>query len=131
MRKHILMAASAALGFAAAPVTQAAAQTRSSYCEGRLQASTFYSTNGAAGSTQTTTSFWVLLQNTTRNEVNFAVNFLAPQLTNRPNGTVFTKLGQFGTSQPVLLGRQTTYSHMQSQVLPLSALPENTRVTCR
>lgn len=133
MRKHILMAAlaaSTALGFAAAPVTEAAAQGYPSYCEGRLQAASFYSTVSAT-STNSTTSFWLILQNTTRNDVNFAVAFNANQANNRPNGTHFTKLGPWGTSQSILLGRQTVHNPTGSGALTLSDLPRNTRVVCR
>jgi hypothetical protein len=133
MRKQILMAAlaaSTALGFAAAPVTQAAAQGYPSFCQGVLQAASFYSTVSAT-STNSTTSYWLILQNTTRNDVNFAVSFNAHQATNRPNGTHFTKLGPWGTSQAVLLGRQTVHNPSGSGALSLSDLPGNTRVTCR
>lgn len=133
MRKQIrtaALAATTALGFAAAPVTEAAAQGYPSYCGGRLQAASFYSTISAT-STSSTTSYWLILQNTTGNEVGFAVAFNAHQANNRPNGTHFTMLGRWGTSQSILLGRQMVHNPSGSGALKLSDLPGNTRVTCR
>jgi len=133
MRRQILMAALAAttaLGLAASPVTRAAAQGYPSFCEGKLQAASFYSTITATA-TSSTTSFWLILQNTTGNNVIFAVTFNAHQVNSRPNGTHFTMLRPWGTSQSILLGRQTVHNPSGSGALTLRDLPGNTRVTCR
>lgn len=133
MRRHILMTAMAvttALGFAAAHVTEAAAQGYPSYCGGVLQTASFYTTISATSSTSTT-SYFLILQNTTRNEVNFAVAFNSHLATYRPNGTQFTKLRPWGASQPILLGKQTMHNPSGSGALTLRDLPPNTRVTCR
>jgi hypothetical protein len=134
MRKQILMAglaATAALAFAAAPVAEAQAQTYPSYCGGKLQAASFYSTTNSNGRVSTV-NYYLILQNTTNQNVTYAVTFNATQARNRPNGTQFSTLRAWGTSPTILLGTDTLNNPGGTGALSnVNDLPPATRVTCR
>lgn len=132
MRKQILiaaLAATAALGFATAPEAQA--QTYPSYCNNRLQAASFYSTVSSNGRTSAV-SYYLILVNATGQNVTYAVAFNATQARNRPNGTQFSTLGPWGTSQAILLGIDSFNNPSGSGALStVYDLPPATRVICR
>ncbi len=127
----VTLAATTALGLAMAPTAEAQAQTYPSYCNGRLQAASFYSTTSSNGRTSAV-SYYLILQNVTGQNVTYAVAFNATQARNRPNGTQFSTLHPWGTSPSILLGVDTLNNPGGTGALSnVYDLPPATRVICR
>ncbi|WP_424810812.1 hypothetical protein [Roseococcus sp. YIM B11640] len=124
--------AAATLGMTALPMRDAAAQTApASYCHNRIQAVSFYGSVASDGRTSTV-SYYVILQNRTGEPVHFAVAFNATQAQNRPNGTMFSTLGPWGNSGPILLGIDRFNNPSGSGALSnVYDLPPATQVVCR
>ncbi len=92
--------AAAALMSSAAPDAKAQGD---SYCNGRLRAASFYSTlQNSPGSS--VVRYYMILQNMKGENLNFAVTFQDNRVASRPDGTVFNRLGPWGTSPALLLG---------------------------
>ena len=102
MTRQLILAMTATTALALAPLTEAAAQSNK-YCNGKLQAATFYS-NTQSTSTRSTVSYYLTLQSTVGENVNFAVTFNDPRVRIRQNGTKYTQLGPWGTAHDILLG---------------------------
>ncbi|UPY36652.1 hypothetical protein [Sediminicoccus sp. KRV36] len=130
MRKHLMMAMAAASAMAMLPMSEAAAQGNP-YCNGKLQAASFYSTTQST-STRSTVNYYLILQSTVGENVTFAVTFNDHRVQSRQNGTHFTRLGPWGTSQSILLGVASLNnpSGTGGPAVPMD-LAAGTRVACR
>ena len=130
MRQHLMMATLAAGALALAPMSEASAQGNP-YCGGKLQAASFYSTTQAT-STRSTVNYYLILQSTVGENVTFSVTFHDSRVQSRQNGTAFTRLGPWGTSQSILLGvaQLTNPSGTGGPSVP-TELAAATRVACR
>jgi len=102
MKKHLLICLATAGAIAMLPLSEAAAQGNS-YCNGKLQAASFYSTTQST-STRSTVSYYLILQSMVGENVTFAVTYHDHRVQSRQNGASFTRLGPWGTSQSILLG---------------------------
>jgi hypothetical protein len=130
MSKNLIFALAAAGALALAPLGEAAAQGNN-YCGGKLQAASFYSTTQSTP-TSSTVIYYLILQSTVGEHVTFAVNFHDSRVQSRQNGTQFTRLGPWGTSQSIVLGvsRLNNPSGTGGPSVPMD-LATGTRVTCR
>jgi hypothetical protein len=102
MTRQLILAMAATTALALAPLADAAAQG-TKYCDGKLQAATFYS-NTQSTSTRSTVSYYLTLQSTVGENVNFAVTFRDSRVQSRQNGAKYTPLGPWGTAHDILLG---------------------------
>ena len=130
MRKQIMMAAVAAGALAMLPMAEASAQGNS-YCGGKLQAASFYSTTQSTP-TRSTVNYYLIIQNTVGENVSFAVTYHDPRVRSHQSGSSFTRLGPWGTSQSILLGVATLNnpSGTGGPSVPTD-LANATRVACR
>ena len=128
MKKHFRMAAlaaTAALGVAPMPLTQAAAQGYPGYCNGQMRGVQFYSTSETVNNV-TTFTYWVTLQNLTNGNVTYAVGFEDWGVANRATGTQYATASRAAMELRTRLGTQTGGRAMTS-----ASTQQYTRVYCR
>ena len=130
MRRHLFTGLAAAAAIATLPLAGASAQGNP-YCNNRLQAASFYSTTQATP-TSSTVNYYVIMQSMVGENVSFAITYHDPRVRSRQNGTHFTTLGPWGTSQAILLGTiaLNNPSGTGGPNVPVD-LANATRVACR
>jgi hypothetical protein len=129
MKTRIMLAAAAA-ALALLPVGEAAAQGNS-YCNGRVQAASFYSTTSSTG-TRSTVSYYVIIQSMVGESQAVRVTFNNPRAVSRADGRVAWRMAPWGTSQAIFLGVSilTNPSGTGGLSVP-SDLAAGTQVTCQ
>jgi hypothetical protein len=132
MRKQIMMALAGAGALALAPLGEAAAQGNP-YCDGKVQAASFYSTTQST-STRSTVTYWVIIQSMVGDSLSIEVTFRDRRNIVIPGGggPHGRRLGPWGTSQPIQLGVATLANPSGSGGLNVpNDLAEGTSVRCR
>lgn len=128
--KKTMLALAGAL--ALAPMADASAQGNS-YCDGRVQAASFYSTTQASP-TRSTISYYVIIQSTVGESLAVEVTFRDRRniVIGGGNGPMGQRLGPWGTSMPFHLGTATLANPSGEGGLSVPTdLVAGTRVTCR
>ena len=129
--KTRIIHAMAALGTVATLASGPAAAQGNVYCNGQVQAASFYSTTSSTP-TRSTVSYYVILQSMVGEPLSYSLAFNDQRVVSRPNGTVPLRLGPWGTSQPVFLGVAVLANPSGTGGLNVPTdLAANTRVTCR
>ena len=129
MRQQLKIAAAAG-ALALLPLSEAAAQGNP-YCNGQVQAASFYSTTSSNG-TRSTVSYYAILQSMVGERLGFSVAFTDPRVVSRPDGTTPLRLAPWGTSQSLFLGVAVLNNPSGSGGLSVPTdLAAGTRVTCR
>lgn len=101
------------------------------FCDGRVQAASFYSTTTSTG-TRSTVSYYVIVQSMIGTSQSVAVTFVNPRVVGNANGQVHWRMGPWGTSQAILLGVSTLANPSGSGGLNVpSDLVAGTRMVCR
>jgi hypothetical protein len=129
-KTHTMLALAGAL--ALAPLAEASAQGNS-YCDGRVQAASFYSTTQAS-TTRSTISYYVIIQSTVGESLSVEVTFRDRRniVIGGGNGPMSQRLAPWGTSMPFHLGTATLANPSGEGGLSVpSDLAAGTRVTCR
>ncbi|MEI6160619.1 MAG: hypothetical protein WCP77_12340 [Roseococcus sp.] len=116
---------------ALAPLGEAAAQGNP-YCNGQVQAASFYSTTNAT-STRSTITYYVIIQSMVQQELRVSVTFQDPKRVTIPGSasTAGYRLGSWGTSPSIQLAVATLAnpSGTGGLVVPTD-LVAGTRVNC-
>lgn len=132
MRNQIMVALAGAGALALAPLGEAAAQGNP-YCDGKVQAASFYSTTQSS-STRSTVTYWVIIQSMVGESLGIEVTFRDPRNIVIPGGggPHGRRLGPWGTSQPIQIGVATLANPSGSGGLNVPAdLAAGTSVRCR
>lgn len=132
MTRQKLLALAGAGALALAPLGGASAQGNS-YCEGKVQASSFYFTTEATH-TSSTITYWTIIQNVVGETLEVEVTFRDRRNLVRPSsaGPRRQRLGPWGTSQPFQLGVVQLNNSAGTGGLNVPAdLVAGTTVTCR
>ncbi|WPB85552.1 hypothetical protein [Sediminicoccus rosea] len=131
MRKHLFTGlAAAAIGIL--PLGEASAQGNS-YCNGMVQAASFYSTTHATP-TRSTVSYFVIIQSMVEQSLQIEVTFRDTRNIVIPGGggPHGRRLGPWGTSQPIQIGVATLANPSGTGGLNVPHdLAAGTTVTCR
>jgi hypothetical protein len=131
MRHHILTGLAAA-AIAALPLAGASANG-TPYCNGMVQAASFYSTTQAT-STRSTVSYFVIIQSMVQDSLQIEVTFRDRRniVIGGGSGPHARRLGPWGTSQPIQLGVATLANPSGTGGLNVPTdLAAGTTVTCR
>jgi len=131
MFKRFALAALAAASISALVPTQAQAQT-ARYCDGRINANSFYSTVQSDGR-RSVVSYFVTLQST-GDEMRYSVTFDArrqatPTVTEAQNGSPVANLASY-QQVTILLGKQAFNNPGGTGLLNASQLAQYTTVSC-
>lgn len=131
MRKHLFTGLAAA-SLASLPMAGASAQGNS-YCNGMVQAASFYSTTQST-STRSTISYFVIVQSMVEQSLAIEVTFRDRRNIVIPGGggPHGRRLGPWGTSQPIQLGVATLANPSGTGGLNVPTdLVAGTTITCR
>jgi len=132
MRKQLLTGLATAAALATLPLTEASAQGNS-YCNGMVQAASFYSTTQATP-TRSTVSYFVIIQSMVEQSLQIEVTFRDSRNIVIPGGggPHGRRLGPWGTSQPIQIGVATLGNPSGTGGLNVPHdLAAGTTVTCR
>ena len=132
MKKHLFSGLAAAAIATALPLAGASAQGNS-YCNGMVQAASFYSTTQAT-STRSTVSYFVIIQSMVEQSLAIEVTFRDARNIVIPGGggPHGRRLAPWGTSQPIQIGVATLANPSGSGGLNVPTdLAAGTTVTCR
>lgn len=101
------------------------------YCNGNVQAASFYSITRSTG-TRSSVIYYVIVQSMTATPQYITVFFRNSTVQGAANGTLQTHLGPWGTSQPIMLGISNLANPAGSGGLSVPTdLVAATRITCR
>ena len=101
------------------------------YCEGRVQAASFYSTTSSTGS-RSTVIYHLIVQSMIDRPQYIAVVFTNGAVQSAANGTLQTCMARWGTSQAIMLGVSALANPAGSGGLNVPVdLVAGTRIACR
>ena len=132
MKKHLFTGLAAAAALVTLPLGGASAQGNS-YCNGMVQAASFFSTTQAT-STRSTVSYFVIVQSMTNQSLAIEVTFRDPKNIVIPGGggPHSRRLAPYGTSEPIQIGVATLANPSGSGGLSVPMdLAAGTTITCR